>query len=79
MLEQPVKFFYPPLRLCQLPLFRCLFFFCYGFLFYTHSFSELFFMVRTTGNRQFHVREYALYQDNGADKMCCADLFPSQP
>ena len=36
-------------------------------------------MVSDTGNRQSHVSEYALFQDNGADKMSRANLFPLEP
>lgn len=36
-------------------------------------------VVSDTGNRQSHVSEYALFQDNGADKMSRANVFSFVP
>lgn len=55
--------------MCQLPPFFRSFPFRLGFLLCPHSFTKLFFAVSDTGNCQLHVSEYALFQDNGTDKM----------
>ncbi len=48
-------------------------------LFRTYNFTELLFVVRDTGNRLSHVSKHPLFQVNGADKMCRANLFSFEP
>ena len=75
-LEQPVEFFNPALRLCELPAFCGQLFFEIFLAFSAEFFPEQVFAIRNVPKQDLQKFQHTLFQNNCADEVRTAHIFP---